>query len=272
MWDLLWLQWLLKTFKSPHYNFKYVFGNITLTAVWNINWRNQRQRCQLENHFNGLYEVVRVWIRAVAKNKRKDGLNYMSTSVWGDLEHKNGSYPLWGICWEAEPTGMSYVFFFHLVKGQESEKTSELDEVKYCSKFHVQISLIQKKMSKLKICMKDRNWGIIGKWIFRKVTQGIVEVWRKPPSWALLFSMFIVEQTIYWSVGSWVRGNENKAFHSTQGTKSRDGISDIIGEQCWSSHKFGVWINEYTLALIRSFMSFFLCPKSLEAEAENADG
>lgn len=36
----------------------------------------------------------------------------MSTSVWGDVKCKNGTYPLWGICGDVMPTAMFFLFYF----------------------------------------------------------------------------------------------------------------------------------------------------------------
>lgn len=68
----------------------------------------------------------------------------MGASVQGDLKHTHGAYTLWGIWWEAQTTEMTPPFFLFCER-MIGWKDKWIREVKYCTEFYVQTSLVQQK-------------------------------------------------------------------------------------------------------------------------------
>lgn len=139
---------ITKTFKSPHYNFKCVFWNITLTALWNMNWINQRQRCLLENNFNGLI----IWNGKESElghwpiMRRKDALNSMSTKYVERCETQKWHLSFLGNLHRGRAhSHVAFVLFYFLSHERTGQWKKWIKEVKYSTELHVLTSLVHQK-------------------------------------------------------------------------------------------------------------------------------
>lgn len=133
---------IIKTLKSPHYTWKCVFWNITLTVVWNMHWRNQKQMSQAGNHFNGLWEMVRVWLRSVTKNKKKRWFELYEHQYMERFGSKEWYLSFVGNLLRGHSNVPCFLFFPVLWKDNR-KKTSNLEEVKYCIELHGWTSFAQ---------------------------------------------------------------------------------------------------------------------------------